>query len=97
MAFFKILLIILAAAPVIGFALYYYAQMLEYIRGKNEREEELLESEDKLRAVRKANPKGSGKKSDEKKKTDKKKADKKAANKKDSGKKGKRAAKKREN
>ena len=45
MIVFKILLIILVAAPVIGISCYFYSQMMAFIREKNRREKAEIERE----------------------------------------------------
>lgn len=42
---FKILLIILVAAPVIGISVFFYSQMMTFIREKNKREKAEIERE----------------------------------------------------
>lgn len=45
MIVFKILLIILVAAPVIGISLFFYSQMMTFIRERNKREKAEIERE----------------------------------------------------
>lgn len=45
MIVFKILLIILVAAPVIGISLFFYSQMVAFIRERNRREKAEIERE----------------------------------------------------
>ena len=52
MFIFKILLIILVAAPVIGISLVFYSQMMAYIREKNKREKAEIERERFEKAAR---------------------------------------------
>lgn len=53
MIVFKILLIILVAAPVIGISLYFYSQMLAFIGEKNKREKAEIERERMQKKARK--------------------------------------------
>ncbi|MBQ9272408.1 MAG: hypothetical protein IJ227_01655 [Mogibacterium sp.] len=61
MSIFKILLIILVSAPVIGFALYFYSQMIGFIKVRNKAEEDRLQAESRVRTDRKP-ASGNGKK-----------------------------------
>ena len=45
MIVFKILLIILVAAPVIGISMFFYSQMMTFIRERNKREKAEIERE----------------------------------------------------
>ncbi|MBQ3370918.1 MAG: hypothetical protein IJG48_07925 [Mogibacterium sp.] len=69
MFIFKILLIILIALPVIALALFFYSQMLNYIKAKNGIEDEAIRqsaAEEKSAKSSKKSKKKSNKKSDKK-------------------------------
>ena len=69
MFIFKILLIILIALPVIALALFFYSQMLNYIKAKNGIEDEAIRqsaAEEKSAKSSKKSKKKSNKKSEKK-------------------------------
>jgi len=70
---FKILLIILVSAPVIGLALYFYSQMIGFIKVRNKAEEDRLKAESRVRPERPAaDSSGKKKKAGQKSAKDKK-------------------------
>lgn len=71
MIIFKILLIILVAAPVIALSVYLYSQMIAFIREKNRHEKAMIESERFERKARKRSEGAAGKKAKKTKKAEK--------------------------